>query len=499
MKHAFRLLVIYSLSTAFSFALQEHIVEIEPSLPLPNDSWKEIGIIKNFKSSEIAGSRLSIGFECLDRDMFKPEMVYDRLAETGIKWARCQTGWSKCETQKGVYDFKWLDDVVDNLRKRGIQPWFNVGFGNPIYMGKMKNKTGVGYVPIYFGEECQQAWVNYIDALSKHFKGRVQHWEIWNESNIKEFWQPKKPSVDEYIKLIDITGSIIRKNIPDAKIGAVITGSYSWYTKDFFRKGGQKLIDFYAVHPYCVVPEDRFDNDTAAIYDAIAKSKPPRKIELWQGEAGFASYYPKGHGMKTTTSGGEYMQAKWMLRRFTIDLAAGYGLTSLYQCVDLKKGYEMAGGKMDGFGRYGLFKNETYTAKKAVKILSNYTPIFDNQTTPHKIHSVRIDFEKAEPFKLGESMLPLCADRVETFMRKGYPLFAYWITEDVQKQMKPIENVSMYIVNDTKMRTPVLLDIISGKVYKLTGNPFIIRGLPITDYPLIITDYNAVKDIIIEN
>ncbi|MDY5582405.1 MAG: beta-galactosidase, partial [Candidatus Merdousia sp.] len=125
-----------------AFAAYEKVEEVEPSLPLPNKQWEEIGRIKHKSAAEIADSRLSVGFECLDRDMFEPEKVYDKLAAIGIKWARCQTGWSKTEKQKGVYDFAWLDSVVDNLIKRGIKPWFNVGFGNPIYMGEMKNPTG---------------------------------------------------------------------------------------------------------------------------------------------------------------------------------------------------------------------------------------------------------------------------------------------------------------------------------------------------------------------
>ena len=86
-----------ALCACSAFALYEKVEEREPSLPLPNDCWREIGSIRHKSASEIADSRLSVGFECLDRDMFEPEKVYDKLAAIGIKWARCQTGWSKTE------------------------------------------------------------------------------------------------------------------------------------------------------------------------------------------------------------------------------------------------------------------------------------------------------------------------------------------------------------------------------------------------------------------
>ena len=71
-------------------------------------SLTAIGELKHFTSAEIGESGISIGFECLDREMFDPEKCYDLLGESGMKWARCQTGWNRCETVKGVYDFAWL-------------------------------------------------------------------------------------------------------------------------------------------------------------------------------------------------------------------------------------------------------------------------------------------------------------------------------------------------------------------------------------------------------
>ena len=60
---------------------------------------KKIGRLKTYTSKEIENSYVSIGFECLDRDLFNPEKCYDLLAESGVKYARCQTGWAKCEKE----------------------------------------------------------------------------------------------------------------------------------------------------------------------------------------------------------------------------------------------------------------------------------------------------------------------------------------------------------------------------------------------------------------
>lgn len=140
------------------------------------------------------------------------------LQKTGVKYARCQTGWAKCEKEKGVYDFSWLDSITDNLIRRGIKPWFNVGFGNPIYMDNIPNETAVGCVPLFYGDETVNAWKNYIHALTEHFSSRVQYYEIWNEANTEHFWYPQKPSGKEYAKLVNMTAHIIRTVQPDSKI-----------------------------------------------------------------------------------------------------------------------------------------------------------------------------------------------------------------------------------------------------------------------------------------
>mgnify|MGYP000498257821 CR=1 FL=1 len=112
----------------------------DPSLDL-----QKIGQLRHVKSSEIENSKISIGFECLDRFIFDPERYYDKLAAIGVKWAHCQTGWSRCEKEKGIYDFAWLDSVVDNLLERGVEPWFNFGYGNKLYMPDAFGEAAVGH------------------------------------------------------------------------------------------------------------------------------------------------------------------------------------------------------------------------------------------------------------------------------------------------------------------------------------------------------------------
>ena len=100
-------------------------------------------------AKDVQFSRLGVGFEKLDRNAFDPEKAYDKVASLGAKWVRIQSGWQRTETAPGVYDFAWLDDVVDNLLSRGLWPWICLCYGNPLYSEAAKVVFGsVGIVPM---------------------------------------------------------------------------------------------------------------------------------------------------------------------------------------------------------------------------------------------------------------------------------------------------------------------------------------------------------------
>ena len=61
----------------------------------------KVGRLNPLPSKAIEASPLSIGFETLDRRQFDPKGTYEHLGKLGVKWARAQTGWSRCETSKG--------------------------------------------------------------------------------------------------------------------------------------------------------------------------------------------------------------------------------------------------------------------------------------------------------------------------------------------------------------------------------------------------------------
>ena len=83
----------------------------------------KIGKIAPKASKDIKKSIIGLGFEKLDRDVFDPEKSYVVVAKAGVKWASLQSGWQRTEKEKGVYDFKWLEKIVDKMLEIGVEPW----------------------------------------------------------------------------------------------------------------------------------------------------------------------------------------------------------------------------------------------------------------------------------------------------------------------------------------------------------------------------------------
>jgi hypothetical protein len=248
-----------------------------------------------------------------------------------------------------VYDFSWLDTVVDNLLSRGIEVWFNVGYGNPLYMENIPNKTGVGCVPLFFGEACLAAWKNYVAALALHFAGRVKLFEIWNEPEADHFWYPEAPDPKKYAELYDITVTEIRKHIPDAKFAATVASGFDFgFIRGMLSALGGMQVDYFAFHAHSKYPEISFGQggrylDNVKLLRSLLDGAGFEKTKLIQGEAGQPSWAPKGHWLYKDGFDNPRAQAVWLLRRFVLDHFAEVAISSFFMIADIwEKPYETA-------------------------------------------------------------------------------------------------------------------------------------------------------------
>jgi polysaccharide biosynthesis protein PslG len=467
-----------------------------------NNTFKKIGQLKHMTSDSIKSSGVSIGFECLDRFMFDPEKCYDKLAAIGVKWARCQTGWCRCEKEKGVYDFQWLDDIVDNLLKRGVQPWFNVGYGNKLYMSDAYGDAAVGHVPLYYGKEVFDAWINYVSALAEHFWDRVKIWEIWNEANIKVFWQPMGADPLEYARLVGATAKPIRRLIPDAKIAACTSVVFDpEYSASFFRSGIAKQLDIFGIHTYGIIPERKNFYAQLAVLKRIIKENDGEHISVIQGESGYASWFPENHGIQPYIMESQTNQAKWLLRRYITDFGAGLEMSSYFQMADMVKPYKKGTDEIKSPARHGILDGFTYEPKESYHALGNIAALFDCDT---HLRALFMDIYTDEelPRREGGSRLIETSLVMHSFIRHGYPVYVYYLPEDAQHVWKGLNKCEIRLMPDEidkGISEPVLVDMLNSEVYNVNefdinrGYVSKLRNMPLKDYPLLLTDIKALS------
>ena len=481
-----------------------------------------IGKLKTSKSTEISSSKLGIGFECLDRDMWDVEQAWPVLDRLGIKWARVQTGWARTEKEAGVYDFLWLDDIVDKLLEQGVTPWLSLSYGNPVYTRDMKaleqgaqpttegcDEFGVGFPPVHTFEE-REGWKNYVRALVKHFRDRVDHYEVWNEPDLLSFWKCG-PKAEQYVDLVRMTSEPLREEQPDAKLigGAIAWGMTAWslkYLEDCMKAGIHELVDIITYHGYKSIPERHSTQEIAAFKHIVSKYNP--ELKYWQGEAGVQSYVPekaKGKAALSTMKFSEDIQARMLLRRTLLELNNGASMTSYFHMADFAHYAAFKATFHYGIVRLkdGSPKPAYYALQSLCTLLADPLETANGRTSCHM--SVKDDSDDPRATKANTWHA--------NFVCGDIPVHAWWFPESVEDDpvYKKME-MTFWMDSDLQLENPVLIDPVTQEVYSIEfemdkrtcGESWMypdeeaeglrhFDNLPISNSPLIMTDRSIIN------
>ena len=77
---------------------------------------KRIGTLVPKSVHEVGSSRWTLGCETMDREYSNYDAFKEYLPALGIKRIRLQGGWAHTEKDPGIYDFAWLDHIIDDAR-----------------------------------------------------------------------------------------------------------------------------------------------------------------------------------------------------------------------------------------------------------------------------------------------------------------------------------------------------------------------------------------------
>lgn len=462
------------------------------------ETLRPIGTLNTKHARDIDSSRIGVGFEKMDTGLIDPSGVYAPLGACGLKWARVHTGWYRTETEPGVYNFAWLDEMVDALVAQGITPWLDLLYGNSLYTKDADNEQAFGFPP-YRTEGERKAWTNYVRELVKHFKDRVQYYEIWNEPDGRLYWKPGMSDGTAYGMFACDTALVIKAEYPEAKVLAfalaqgVNPGGLA-YIREGLETGLWQYIDYITIHRYRQSPEQGFREGVLALRSMVDQYDP--RIGLIQGERGCPSR-GDGFGAMGSCPWNETTQAKWIARMIVTDLSLPFLFTSYFTAVDIPRfpGRDVA----ELWAYFGLLREDTCQPKQGYHVLKCVCTFFHGDVKSAQLpvllaNSVRMEecttSQKWENLNDNRETIDASLCCTAAFERDGAYAFAYWYPAKLPEHaMEALISVCAY-----GMGLPKVIDPMTGEVFEIEAERVVaigmdsirVRGLPLRDYPMLL-------------
>lgn len=449
--------------------------------------YQSIGKLQSRSSHEIESSNWSLGAETMDRDLVDFSSWKDHIATTGTKQVRLQGGWAKCEKEKGVYDFEWLDEVIDFLISQDIEPWLQTSYGNPIYEGGGGIHLSAG---LPTSEVALKAWDNWVRALAKRYKDRVNIWEIWNEPDNKDNNRP-----EDYASFYIRTAEIIRSEIPDATLYALaltrVNEKGQRYTDTFLKTLAQvnklHLVNEITLHGYTYNPSDVYPD-----YEKIKRLvlNYSDQITLRQGELGCPSENQPFMALNNY-DWTELSQSKWVIRKMMGDL--GRDIPSSYFLIidivythDHEKLMEIPKRNTKGLIKSDL-KRQFVAYKEAYYAYQHVTSVFDHGLERIANYPYTVD---------SDSSLSVFGYRSKLFDKQ---VVAIWMDSETPTNSNT-KTPMTFEFPAGKFENLVYVDLRTGSIYtipkgnwKKNGSQYTLTDIPVYDSPILIADESLLK------
>ncbi|MDO9485238.1 MAG: beta-galactosidase [Actinomycetota bacterium] len=255
------------------------------------------------------------------------------------------TAWSQIEPSKGDFQWKNLDGALANAKSKGMDDILMVLGTTPTWAAS--KKTTPVYPP-YPGANSAPAnmadWDNWVRAVVTRYKGQISSYEIWNEANLKQFFNGTPAQMAEMtkraydiIKAGDPEATIVSAS-PALRLQSAFDRFFSAYLTELAKLDWP--IDVLALHTY-----PKADGDPVARGKLIAMAKEavtaagaPADLPVWDTELNYGLAGP-GVLPKQRITG--LKAAGWVVRTYIDNLR--YGIERSYWYIWTQKPYALLG------------------------------------------------------------------------------------------------------------------------------------------------------------
>ncbi len=257
-----------------------------------------------------------------------------QMEEIGLTAFRTpHTDWGAVEPEEG----KWAWEALDKQMKYLDEHKFVYGallIGTP---GWNKKDAG-GTLPV----NNLAGWSNYVTELTKHLKGRVKRFEVWNEP---PNFTGKDQTPEDYAKLVVASYKAVKAVDPNALVGLAAKSAHINYLEQVIKAGAKDHFDYIVLHPYECLDGLTENNGSEAVFMNIVPTL--RKMLAAQNPAKAkvpVIFTELGIDAKKGTE----RQAGGLVKAYTLGIAQGV------ECIQWFEGRDGDSGPMgllDGEGK----------------------------------------------------------------------------------------------------------------------------------------------------
>jgi hypothetical protein len=256
------------------------------------------------------------GFSCDNQTTYTLATYCPKMAQAGIKWIRGFPTANVVEPERGRFDWS----SVDTMLATAAQNQMAIS-GLLLYMPSWI-EAGEAKLPV----KDLTGWADYVSALVAHCKGRVEYWEVWNET-------PNfigKATATDYAQTVIAAYDAAKAVDPACQVGLSIQSNNVNWIEQVIRAGAKDHFDFIAVHPYetlGLVESDGLEAEFMSIVPTIRQmltAQDPARADapIWFTEVGFDARE------------GEIHQASALVKAFTMGVAQGVTRINWFEGID---------------------------------------------------------------------------------------------------------------------------------------------------------------------
>ena len=219
------------------------------------------------------------------------------MYQAGFKWVRLWDSgdvWCHHEREgKGQFDFSATEQKVTTFLDQGFRVLAVLAY-SPAWASRHPE---IGYYcggGAPFPPRDIRDWRDYCREYMTRFKGRIQHFEVWNEPNTGNEVNLNsgffRGTVKDYVDLLRVAYEVSREVDPEVKVvGCSGTGDFLSWTDAVLAAGGGAYMDILSFHAYTTPrsPEEANLEGRLDRLHQIMQTHGVAHLPIWNTEVGY--------------------------------------------------------------------------------------------------------------------------------------------------------------------------------------------------------------------